>query len=95
MSKEIDELLNNETKLKAKAKEAIDMMDKNKDGSIDIKELKGFLDNVCKEAGIEGNFSESEVKGVFDSIDKDKSGKITVDEMAELLKQILKDVAKA
>ena len=86
---DIQKIINDDKLINEKAKEAIAALDKNGDGSIDIHELKGFIDEICKEAGLPKGPSDAEVKEIFDEIDTDKSGKITVDEMASLLKKIL------
>ena len=86
---DIQKIINDDNLINEKAKEAIAALDKNGDGSIDIHELKSFIDEICKEAGVPEGPSDAEVKEIFNEIDTDKSGKITVDEMASLLKKIL------
>ena len=63
-------------------------IDVNKDGTLEKKEIRNFIDNVCQEMGMESNPDDKTIAEVFSELDEDGSNDISIDEMKTFLRKI-------
>ena len=63
-------------------------MDVDKDGSLEIKEIRKFLNNMCLEMGMEEVPDEQTLSEIFEELDEDGSMDIDLDEMKAFLRKI-------
>ena len=91
MTKEIKELLKDETKFKEVSKMAFDTVDTDKSGLIDLKELSHVMEIISSKLGTNPP-SKAEVKAILNHLDTDKSGKIDFNEFLALMRASLKSM---
>jgi Ca2+-binding EF-hand superfamily protein len=68
--------------------EVFKTIDVNGDGSLEKKEIRNFIDNICQEMGMETNPDDETIAEVFNELDEDGSNDISIDEMKVFLKKI-------
>ena len=89
MTETIQNILNDEAKLKEVAKAAFDSVDTDGSGQIDQEELAKVMQQISGDLGTEPPTKE-DVQEVLKHLDTDKSGKIDFNEFVVLIKDVLK-----
>ena len=84
----IQEILNDEKKLREVAKLAFDGVDTDQNGSVDEGELSNLMNSMAGELGIPAP-STKDVKDAFKAMDADHNGKVSLGEFTVLVRQIL------
>ena len=89
MTEAIQNILNDEAKLKEVAKAAFDSVDTDGSGQIDQEELTKVMQQISGDLGTEPPTKE-DVLEVLKHLDTDKSGKIDFNEFIVLIRDVLK-----
>ena len=88
MSKAINKILQDEALLEEVTKRAFDIVDTDKSGKIDRKELKEILKQISMDFRTEPPDDE-DINKIMGELDKDNSGTIELNEFQKLIKEIL------
>ena len=88
MSKEIKDVLNDEDKFKKVVKETFDIVDLDKSGMIDSKELGKIVIQLAEGMG-SGPPSQADVQDILNHLDVDKNGEIDFEEFSQFIRDIL------
>ena len=88
MSKAINKILQDEALLEEVTKRAFDIVDTDKSGKIDRKELKEILNQISMDFRTEPPDDE-DINKIMGELDKDNSGTIELNEFQKLIKEIL------
>lgn len=94
MAEEIRQVLNDPVKLREATKAAFDLVDVNKNGSIDRNELRAALDELATGFGLPVVSDEDLNEGLA-KLDTDQSGTLEVAEFEVLVKELLEGLAEA
>ena len=86
---DLQEILEDRSKLMALTKEVFDIVDKNGSGLIDRDELKEALTIVARDANMPPP-SQSDVDGVLKALDSDGNGTLDLVEFEALIYDVLK-----
>ena len=81
-------ILNDEETFHHVCTEVFKTIDINNDGSLEKKEIRNFIDNICQEMGMESNPDDVTIAEVFNELDEDGSNDISIEEMKLFLKKI-------
>lgn len=87
MQKELQELINDDSRLTALSKLAIERLDTNRKGYLNKTEIKSFFEEVAEE--LDTQISASELEELFLELDENGSMKITHEEIKSMIRQIL------
>jgi len=68
--------------------EVFKTIDVNKDESLEKKEVRNFINNICAEMGMDTNPDDTSIAEVFAELDEDGSNDISIDEMKAFLRKI-------
>ena len=68
--------------------EVFKTIDVNNDGSLEKKEIRNFIDNICQEMGMQSIPDDNTIAEVFHELDTDGSNDISIDEMKVFLRKI-------
>ena len=68
--------------------EVFKTIDVNNDGSLEKKEIRNFIDNICQEMGMKNNPDDKTIAEVFSELDEDGSNDIDIEEMKIFLRKI-------
>jgi len=82
-------ILSDETKFQAMCRAAFDEIDKDKSGSVDIKELEQCLKNMSAKNGLPAP-SKSDIQDALKLFDKNKDGTIQFSEFVEVTRDSIK-----
>ena len=88
MSKAINKILQDEALLEEVTKRAFDIVDTDKSGKIERKELKEILNQISMDFRTEPPDDE-DINKIMGELDKDNSGTIELNEFQKLIKEIL------
>ncbi|OMJ82917.1 hypothetical protein SteCoe_16246 [Stentor coeruleus] len=90
MVEELKVLLRDDKLLRKVASESFNVIDTDKSGFLDEKELASALNNTCKSLNVQKP-SRSEVRSILNSIDSNSDGKISLDEYVTFIKITIKN----
>ena len=88
----LDELIEEEKRLRAKAKKVMDMIDMNGDRLIDFHEMESFLEKFLAASGIKKKPDKKFVEDLFNELDTDKNGKICEEEVYGYFKRFVTEL---
>ena len=81
-------LLNDEETFHHVCNALFNAIDKNKDGSLEKSEIRGFIDKICDDMGLEKKTDDETLDEVFKELDADGGGDVSVDELESFLRRI-------
>ena len=81
-------ILNDEETFHHVCTEVFKTIDVNNDQSLEKKEIRNFIDNICSEMGMTQNPDDKTIAEVFSELDEDGSNDISIDEMKVFLRKI-------
>ncbi len=87
----LTQLLDDEESFGKVVKAVFNVIDKDNSGTIELNEIEDFIENVCKEMGINKNPDKNSIKEVFKELDEDHSNSIDEKELAKFLKILFGD----
>ena len=87
MIKELQEILNDDTRLTQISKLIIEKLDINRKGYLNKSEIKEFFEDIAEE--LETQISQNELEEIFLEIDENSTMKITHEEIKSLIRQLL------
>lgn len=88
-----NEILNDQAKMEAMCKAIFDQIDKDKSGSIDVKELEQALQRMSKMNGLPTP-TKADVQDSLNLFDKNKDGTIQFQEFVDVTREAYSKVAK-
>ena len=87
MIKDLQDALNDDSKLTMISKLIIERLDLNRKGYLNKTEVKTFFEDVAEE--LDTHISSAEFDEVFSELDEDNSMKITHEQIKSMIKQIM------
>lgn len=81
-------ILNDEETFHHVCTEVFKTIDVNSDGSLEKREIRNFIDNICEEMGMAQKTDDDTIAEVFAELDQDGSNDIDISEMKQFLRKI-------
>ena len=88
----LDEFIEEEKVLRAKAKKVMEMIDTNNDRLIDFHEMESFIEKFLAASGIKKKPDKKFIEDIFNELDTDKNGKICEEEIYGFFKRFVAEL---